>query len=179
MLAGASLLIGVIWFTTRNSEDSSANYQLPVVAPVQLSERIRLSEFTDLFYASRSLDSLALKGGYTVVEVYLDSCGVCKRLEDNFEPFLQKRDDVVIQRVRFPEYGFTPRVKGLNSLDAAQKRAELTARIESYNMCGTPHIEVYGPDKSLVAKDDCSNKVGLRYLRNWISDEIDVAASSI
>lgn len=45
----------------------------------------------------------------------------------------------------------------------------------AYNLkvCGTPHVEIYGPDKQLIASDMCSEnrKAGLAFLRNWIKKE--------
>jgi hypothetical protein len=40
--------------------------------------------------------------------------------------------------------------------------------------CGTPHVEMYGPDKQLIATDKCGKKnlkAGLVFLRNWIDAE--------
>ena len=40
--------------------------------------------------------------------------------------------------------------------------------------CGTPHIEIYGPNKELIATDKCGEKnlkEGLNYLRSWIKSE--------
>ena len=42
------------------------------------------------------------------------------------------------------------------------------------SICGTPHIEIYGPDKQLIATDKCGEKnlkTGLNYLKNWIKSE--------
>jgi hypothetical protein len=40
--------------------------------------------------------------------------------------------------------------------------------------CGTPHVEIYGPDQKLIATDKCGKKnlkTGLNFLRNWINAE--------
>ena len=49
---------------------------------------IRKYEFQQLFDANRSFSSLAKQGHYTVVEGYLDSCSICKRIEAGFPAFL-------------------------------------------------------------------------------------------
>ncbi len=40
--------------------------------------------------------------------------------------------------------------------------------------CGTPHIEIYGPDRQLIATDQCAernSKKGLAYIKKWITAE--------
>lgn len=122
-------------------------------------------EFLSLFDNKKSFPQIASNEHYTVVEVYLDSCSICKRLEKGFRPFLDKRKDVVIKRIHFPE-------SGINFTFTSQQEAdEIQARMESYRVCGTPHIEIYGPDKNLIAGDICGSKQGTNFLRQWISAE--------
>ena len=145
------LIVVIVWFTSQPAvekppvqqgyteiSEQSTTGQARNSMPIDL--RVVKQEFTDLFYQNRTLASLAQPDQYTVVEVYLDSCGVCKRLENNFPAFLAARHDVTIQRVRFPEYGFTPNIREANSTDPVQAREQLDKRIKSYNMCGTPHM---------------------------------------
>ena len=122
-------------------------------------------EFLTLFDEKKSFQQIASNDNYTVVEVYLDSCSICKRLEKGFRPFLDKRKDVVIKRIHFPE-------TGINFTFSSQQEAqEIQSRMESYQVCGTPHVEIYGPDKNLVAGDVCGSKQGTNFLRHWISAE--------
>ena len=40
--------------------------------------------------------------------------------------------------------------------------------------CDTPHIEIYGPDKQLIAADlraDKNEKKGLAFLKKWLKAE--------
>ncbi len=130
-------------------------------------------EFMALFDQKQSFSSLAGDNYYTVVEVYLDSCAICKRLEKGFDPFLKNRQDVLIKRVHFPE-------SGMNfSISSQQEADELRSRIESYRVCGTPHVEIYGPDQQLVSADDCGTKQGTNFPQQWISAETGISRHSL
>lgn len=178
------LLIGVAWYfgllPSGTSLQSPNDYDtLPIALALDQDSAIKTVEFTELFESRRPLKELVSPGHYTIVEVYLESCGICKRLESNFPAFRNARNDVQITRVHFPENGIHPRIKATSQAEMQRKVAELNAHIQSYQICGTPHIEVYDPAGNVLAKDDCGTKTGLRYLRNWISDEIGVSASAI
>ena len=144
--------------------------QIQIQRPGQAINQI---EFMTLFNQQRPFSGLADDNYYTVVEVYLDSCAVCKRLEKGFEPFLRKRKDVLIKRIHFPE-------SGMNfSINSQQEADELQSRIESYRVCGTPHVEIYGPDQQLISADDCGAQQGTKYLRQWISAETGISRHSL
>jgi len=130
---------------------------------------IRRTEFRNLLDRRQPLSELAVAGQYTVVEVYLDSCAICRRLESGFQAFTDKRRDVTIRRVHFPEDGLQIEVSG-----ATQQEMEANARsIQTLmdSICGTPHVEVYGPDRQPIARDLCGDKSGTEYLRGWIAAE--------
>jgi hypothetical protein len=178
------LLIGTAWYF--GLLPSGVSLQLPgdfdappTAMKLDQDSSIKIVEFTELFASRRPLKELVSPGHYTVVEVYLDSCGICKRLESNFPAFRNARTDVQITRVHFPEDGIHPRIEAQSQAEMQRKVAELNADIQSYQICGTPHIEVYDPAGKVLAKDECGNKTGLRYLRNWIGDEIGVSANAI
>lgn len=149
---------------------SDRDFVVPQHTQVQRSGNgIHRVEFMTLFDQKRPFSAIAADNYYTVVEVYLDSCAICKRLEQGFEPFLKQRQDVMIKRVHFPE-------SGMNfSISSQQEADELQSRIESYRVCGTPHVEIYGPDQQLVSADDCVSKQGTNFLRLWISAETGIS----
>lgn len=147
-------------------------------------KKIRKYEYLDLFEKSRSTSKLAVKDHYTIVEGYTDTCTICKKLEAKFPVFLDKRKDVVIRKLHFPESGATFR------FNSPEEQREHFERMSMYNFnhvvidedsasfgtCGTPHIEIYGPDKKLIATDKCSEKnikTGLTFLNNWIKAELN------
>ncbi|MGB5306351.1 MAG: hypothetical protein WBO57_08920 [Gammaproteobacteria bacterium] len=157
----------------------------PVMASGSRAEnikKIRKYEYKDLFARSKRTSSLAVKDYYTIVEVYIDTCSICKQLEAGFLPFIKKRNDVVIRKLHFPESGMSI------DFNSPQEAEDLARRINLYNFnyavvkngifnmtsCGTPHIEIYGPDKQLVATDKCgkkNDKSGLAFLRKWMRAE--------
>ena len=147
---------------------------MPQHTQVQRSgQAINRVDFMVLFDQKQPFSSLAADYYYTVVEVYLDSCAICKRLEKGFNPFLEQRQDVLIKRVHFPE-------SGMNfSINSQQEADELQSRIESYQVCGTPHVEIYGPDQQLVSADNCGSKQGTDFLRQWISAETGISRRSL
>lgn len=143
-----------------------------VVPQQTMSQRsaagIKPIEFSTLFNQKKSFPALAHENYYTVIEVYLDSCSVCRRLESGFKPFLEQRRDVIIKKVHFPE-------SGMNfTITSEQEAAEIQARIDSYQVCGTPHVEIYGPDQQIIAKDNCASKAGTQFLRRWIGAETGI-----
>lgn len=143
-----------------------------VVPQQTLSERnnngISKVEFMSLFKDKKPFSQLSSDNYYTVIEVYLDSCSICKRLETGYDSFLKKRKDVLIKKVHFPE-------AGVNFTVSSQQEADdIQARMESYQVCGTPHVEIYGPDKNLISADNCGSKQGTNFLRHWMSAETGI-----
>jgi hypothetical protein len=167
------LIIGAVVFYYFYGGGSSS-FAVPQHSAAQRSgSGIKQVEFMTLFGQKKPLSALAGDHLYTVVEVYLDTCSICKRLEKGFEPFVKSRQDVIIQRVHFP-------ASGMNiAISSQQEAAEIQNRIESYQVCGTPHVEIYGPGGTLVSADDCRNKEGTKFLRHWISAETGISRLSL
>ena len=144
------------------SADRETAFSLPVPAAERGGKAMVTQEFAPLFEADVPLASLAGDGVYTVVEVYINTCSICKQLERELPPFLAARNDVVVKRVHYPESGMSWPVSEALTMEK---------RMNGYNICGTPHIEIYGPDGKAVAQDDCGNKDALRFLRAWMASE--------
>jgi hypothetical protein len=169
--------------------DQGPAFVIPEAAAGSRSNNgIKKYEFDALFERNRPLSKLAKKGYYTVIEGYIDTCSICKRLEADFPGFLKQRKDVLIRKVHFPEGGVRLEFTGNSQEEVNRQLAEYYQRLGKYNFnhvvktdteyqltsCGTPHIEIYGPDKELIATDKCGEKnlkEGLQYLRNWIKAE--------
>jgi hypothetical protein len=145
-------------------------------------EKIETREYLDMLEKRVPTSSLAVANQYTVVETYIDTCGICKALERQFDPFLAQRPDVVIRKVHFPEGRY------IHKFSSPYEQRDHYERMSLYlfnhverdgdsyiiGTCGTPHIEVYGPDQRLIAADDCSteSKAGLEYFRDWLAAEL-------
>ncbi|XOV89183.1 MAG: hypothetical protein ACFHX7_04640 [Pseudomonadota bacterium] len=179
MLAGAFVLFLAWQFMTK----STAVEMPPPAAVVGAGiERVTTTEFMDLFEQSKPTSSLVVAGHYTVVEGYIDSCGICRVLEAKFPAFLDERPDLVIRRVRFPEsasFSFSSQAE----IDDHVRRmalyrsnhVQIDGERVSFRTCGTPHVEIYGPDGEIIAADLCgeaNDKSGLSFLNHWISAEI-------
>lgn len=151
-----------------------SNFVVPQHAQSRSSGNgIEQVKFMTLFDQKKSFSSLANDKHYTVLEVYLNTCSICKRLEKGFEPFVKNRQDVIIQRVHFPE-------SGMNfTITSQQEAEEIQNRIESYQVCGTPHVEIYGPGGTLISADRCGSKEGTKFLRHWISAETGISGMSL
>ena len=152
----------------------------PAIVPVVVDTEASTTEqreFADLFNSDTSLASLARPGQYTVVEVYLDQCTYCRELEAALKPFQEKRGDVNLIRVHHPG-------TMSNSIHASSREeleAQMTVmkdRMASYQLCGSPHVEVYGPDKQPLAVDTCKNRAGTAFLWKWISNETGIERQS-
>jgi uncharacterized protein len=145
-----------------------------VLAGIQRSSSVKANrtvEFKALVDRKRSFDRLAKKGYYTVVEVYLDSCPLCRQLESGFKPLLAKRQDVYIRRVHYPEEGLQFSFNAATREEAEAQMTETNNLMQSYSLCGTPHVLVFGPDKKVLAADNCGSRDGTRFLRSWINTE--------
>lgn len=135
---------------------------------------VQLREFSELFDNNISLASLARAGQYTVVEVYLDQCTYCRELEAALIPFREKRSDVGLVRVHHSGR-FQLDISGMSQQDAQRKVDQVNARMKSYHLCGTPHVEVYGPDRQPLGRDRCADRDGTVLLWNWIGKETGIA----
>ena len=63
---------------------------LPQLASTSV-EQEQFFEIGDLFDQGKTLENMAEYGSYTVVEVYSEHCGRCKRLEAEFPALLRSR----------------------------------------------------------------------------------------
>lgn len=175
-----AVIVALAWhFLGPLASDGGYAEALPPAPQERAGPGVTTVQFTDLFAARRSFGDLALPGHYTVVEVYLDSCAICRRLETSFPAFLKARRDVVVRKVHFPEGGMQFDLQGTTREEIERSGAEMNARIKAYQVCGTPHIEVYDPQGQVLARDECGKKRGLAYLRGWIGSELGRPASSI
>jgi len=170
----AALFFGAIYFFTDNDNFSASSIPIPEQTAVERKGTgIKTYEFKNLLEQNRPLSKLAKQKYFTVVEVYLDSCLICKKLETGFKPFLAKRKDVLIRKVHVPEnmnLSFTA-----NSQEELNKLIEeMNAREKSYQICGTPHIEVYNQNKQLIVADNCSSKKATSFLKKWIKKETGI-----
>ncbi len=146
---------------------------IPVANTNTSTHSPRKAEFETLFADGTPLSSFARPGEYTVVEVYLDVCGYCREFEAGFDKFNDQRPDVGYVRIHHPGR--------MNIRFSGSSRAEVQSQVEAYNakmqgygFCGTPHVEVYGPDRTLIAKDTCGSRAGTVYMWNWITEETGI-----
>ena len=169
--------------------DRGPGFVVPIAAAGnRTGSGLKKYEFTEIFEQNKPLSKLAKNDYYTIIEGYIDTCTICKQLEADFNPFLRQRKDVLIRRVHFPEGGTSQSFTGSSQEEVNQQIADYHERLGRYNFnhvvitdteyqltsCGTPHIEIYGPDKQLIATDKCGEKnlkTGLAFLKNWIRAE--------
>ena len=176
-LAWAVIIAAVAWYFFAGPGE---NVDPPAqTGNVRGGSDLSSQEFTALFDDNKSLADLADDDFYTIIEVYLDSCAICRRLEKGFQPFLDKRRDVLIRRVRFPETGLNINLAGASPEEVRRQTEEIGRRIEAYRICGTPHVEIYGPDGRVLSADDCGRKGGTEFLRQWISAETGIPARNL
>jgi thiol:disulfide interchange protein len=138
------------------------------------SDAVQFKEFSELFDNNIALANLAAPGKFTVVEVYLDQCAYCRDFEAGFSKFQGTHNDIIFVRVHHPGHMHF-KIAG-NTPEEQQKFAnDLNAKIKSYEFCGTPHIEVYGPDQQPVAQDRCGKRAGTRHMWEWMGKEAGIA----
>ena len=168
------LVIGLVVIVAINKQGafSGVSYERPgVLVHERPGKGIKNIQFSTLFEAEKPLSSLAKPNYYTVVEGYLDSCAICKRLEAGFPAFLNQRRDVVIRRVHFPEGGMNVSFSGNDRASVEQQVESYNRRIESYNFCSTPHIEIYDPAGQVIVADSCTKKPATEFLQQWMAQE--------
>ncbi len=190
------IVVGIIvyaLFFNNNSQFSKSGASIDLFIPDAAAGQrsgngIKTYEFDQLFEDNRLFSSLAKENYYTVIEGYINTCSICKRLEADFPGFLKNRKDVLIRKVHFPEGGVNVSFNGNSEEEIRQQISDYHERLGRYNfnhvvktnseyqltVCGTPHIEIYGPDKQLIASDMCGEKnikSGLAFLKNWMKSE--------
>ena len=168
---------------------ASSTFEHPLPLAVERSgPGVKKYEFERLLSEHTRFEDLAAAGYYTVVEGYTDSCSVCRALERELPDLITARQDVVLRRVRFSERG-GKQFKGATEADIRAEMAAYAAQLKQYRSfnivdtsdgfgigtCGTPHVEIYRPDGTLLASDSCDDtsvrKTGLGFLRDWIVAE--------
>ncbi len=174
LLVAIAVVIGIMLNSpgTLTGGLSAVNYERPLVLEkTREGNGIKKVEFMPMFESNKPFSSLAKENYYTVIEGYLDSCSICKRLEAEFPDFLKQRGDVVIRRVHFPEGGINLSFTGEDQAAIKKQAEEFSTRIKSYDFCGTPHIEIYDANQQLIVADTCKTKPATDFLRKWMSAE--------
>ena len=174
----AVALIGAALMTAGNLQ-LPGQFESPPPAAARAGKAVKQKEFQTLLDSGKSLASLSTSDHYTIVEVYLDTCAICRQLETGFAGFTASRPDVTIQRVHFPDSGITFSPTGSSQQEVEQQAHAFQNLMESFQICGTPHVEIYGPQKQVVAQDVCGDKSGTHYLRQWIAAETRVPIGSL
>jgi len=166
------IIIAVVVLAAINDRGLFSSFETPEILAVERQGRaINKYEFQRLFDAHKPFSSLAKADQYTVVEGYMDSCAICKRLEAGFGDFVSKRKDVLMQRVHFPESGMQMAFTGSSQAEIQQLQQDYERRIKSYNFCGTPHVEIYDANRELIVADKCTSREGTRFLERWMAAE--------
>ena len=93
----------------------------------------------------------------TIIELYSISCPGCQRLHGHLKQFLKVRPDVVVGQIHLG--------RDWSSQDAWEFYKE--------DVYSVPHIIIYGANGKLIAKDNGTDKSGLKFLYNWMNDEIN------
>lgn len=160
------LLIAAIGYLVFNPPRSKPFDPLPIANANSTPRAVRNIEFETLYGIGRPFARLSRPARYTVVEVYIDGCIYCEEIEGALRLFNKRRADVSWFRVHHPG---EMRVS-LAGLDQEEAQSAIS-RIESYGICGTPHIEVYGPDREPLAVDSCTSRDGTAFMWDWITHE--------
>lgn len=149
----------------------------PIAIDGSSKAEIMRREFTEMFESDTALDTLAIEGRFTIVEVYLDDCAYCRELEAALGPLGEKRPDIVVARIHHSGRTHMD-VTGATKEEVMKKVERLNARMNSYGLCGTPHVEVYGPDRQPLGKDRCGDRAGTAFLWSWIATETGIKRRS-
>lgn len=156
LLIVVGVFVGILLYLNANQSDYSI---LPKVSSATVDQE-QFFKIEELFDQRRSFQSMAEPGVYTVIEVYSESCGRCKRLEAGFPALLRKRDDIVIKRVET----FSGRISFTSQEEADRWINRQDSMMEFYRIKGTPHVEIYDTRGGSLAKDDKGKKTGTQLL---------------
>jgi hypothetical protein len=146
---------------------------LPVANANTEASAPRMREFAALFEGGTRLSNFARPGEYTVVEVYLDTCVYCREFEAAFGPFNERRGDVNLVRVHHSGH-MNVQVHGASLEEVHQQVDAFNKKMADYGLCGTPHVEVFGPDRNLLARDTCGSRAGTVFMWDWITQETGI-----
>lgn len=152
LLIVVGVFIGILLYLNANRSDYAI---LPKVSSAKVDQE-QFFDIEELFDQRTSFQSMAEPGAYTVIEVYSDDCGRCKRLEAGFPTLLRKRDDIVIKRVET----FSGKISFKTKAEADRFFNRFNDMTEFYRIKGTPHVEIYDTRGGPLAKDDKGKKNG-------------------
>ena len=99
--------------------------------------------------------SQVVKGTYTVLYFYSDSCPTCRRVDADLKRFIKTRPDVAVRKFDLGYYW-----------SSAKAYETYGLRIKT-----TPFIHVYDEDGRLVAEDVDPGREGQKFLYNWMNAE--------
>lgn len=170
-------LTGALYWYRAHRHPHGATFETVVLPVAGFAGRTEQREFTELFDKGTPFAALAGDGHYTVIEVYLDECAYCRELEAALGTFQVKRQDVALVRVHHPGLMNTS-VHGSSREDMQRQIDELNTKMKSYSLCGSPHVEVFGPDRKPLAVDGCGERPGTALLWNWIGSETGITRGS-
>jgi hypothetical protein len=168
-----ALAAAVAFYYFHKPRHKSYGGTLPVANSSTSAHSARKAEFDGLFTDGTPLSDFARPGEYTVVEVYLDVCAYCREFEAAFEPFNERRPDVSLVRVHHPGH-MSVQIRGTSREDVQRQADAYNAKMQSYGFCGTPHVEVYGPDRKVLARDSCGSREGTVFMWDWITKETGI-----
>ena len=166
------MVVVVAGMVVLNNPSILSSFEVPeVLATERQGKAIKQHEFQQMVDNRKPFSALAQRGSYTIIEAYLDSCAICKRLEAGFPSFTGKRKDVVIQRVHVPESGIQISFTGTSQAEARKMQQDIDRLMKSYDFCGTPHVVIFDPAQQLLVADSCTNRDGTRFLERWMAAE--------
>lgn len=140
---------GLYFVTTYESEvEGLVNAEYPVLE----GSGIRTVSFDTEYYDYRSE---IVKGTYTVMYFYSDSCPTCRRVDADLKRFIKTRPDVAIRRF---DLGYHWSSAG-------------TYQTYGIRVRKTPFIHVYDADGNLVAEDVDMGNAGMKFLYDWMNAE--------
>lgn len=137
---------------------------LPAPLGVSAPEQMTYLDIDELYDDRTTLAELAEPGYYTVIEIYSEHCGICKRLTKRYPGLIDEREDFNIKRVQV----FSGSIQFATQQEANVFFDRQDAIRDFYNFYGTPHIEIYDDKGNVIAKDEGGNKPGFATLRHWL-----------
>lgn len=100
-----------------------------------------------------------VRDAYTILYFYSNSCPGCRRLNSDIRQFVQVRPDIAVRKF---DLGY--HWSGDNAYNTYRLR-----------IGKTPFILIYGPDGSLIARDDGTGEEAFDLLYEWMNAELKQA----
>jgi len=142
-------------------------FEAPKIGMGVITESEKSVRIEHLVSKKTKLSDLAQPGAVTIIFLSSNSCSSCSSIRNKINKLKAFRSDIIVHTIK---HLYVPQ-----KFSSKKEKAEFNQRVaqinSALNIGGFGHIEIYNPDKKLLAGGKGSNVGGLEYLNRWLEHE--------